>query len=591
MRRARDLFCLGGVVMALMGCATASSTLPPRGPKSGEQDAAQVTALADQYVREYFEFSPVDATFFGVPTPRHDDRWNDNSLEALARWRAEEDRLLAQLVTINPARLSGRPEWVTYGVLREQLEASVASRVCHEELWFTRSDIGLAMMLTNLPVAQPTGSPEANQRTVARWKDLGRLLDVEIVNLKKGLEAGYFGEKNNVRRLIAAMDVLLDGPVEKSPFYDPARRAADANFGRTLAEVISTEVRPAIKRYRDFLATSYLPRAREQPSVTATPGGVACYRAFLRQGTSMALEPEEIHRTGLEQLAKLEQEERMIAKRGFQTEDLPSLFERLRTEKEFLLDREGRLRCGRESVARAKQVALRVFDLVPKADLEAREAEPGIGSSYLVSPAPGRPAIYWVGDDTEPRLLCETIAFHEGIPGHHLQIAVALERGNGVHPIARYFLNTAFSEGWALYAERLADELGLLDQDLFRLGMLEEQAFRAARLVVDTGLHAKGWSRQQAIDYMLAHTAERTKTVEEEIDRYIGDPGQATGYMIGMLEIRRLRSEAESKLGPRFDLKQFHDRVLEDGNLTLPMLRAKIERWLAAPGASPHSPG
>ena len=413
-------FLVCGAVIALASCVPASGTKAPAAPRPSEDAGARVTALADEYVREYFELSPVDATILDVPSPRHDDRWNDNSLEALGRWRAKEDHWLAKLSAIDPAALVGRPEWVTYGVLREQLEMSVGSRVCHEELWFTRSDIGLMMTLTNLPVAQPASSAEANQKTLARWKDLARFFDVEIANLKQGLAAGYAGEKNNVQRLFAQMDLLLDGPVDKTPFYDPARRAGDEAFGRKLAEVIGNDLRPAIKRYRDFLATSYLPRAREQPSVMATPGGAACYRAFLRQGTSLSLDPEEIHRTGLEQLQRIEVEERDIAKRNFETEDIPALFGRLSTDKEFLLDRDGRLRCGREAVARAKQAAPRVFGLLPKADLEAREAQPGTGSSYLFSPGEGRPATYWVGDDTEARLVCETTAFHEGIPGHHL---------------------------------------------------------------------------------------------------------------------------------------------------------------------------
>ena len=184
-----------------------------------------------------------------------------------------------------------------------------------------------------------------------------------------------------------------------------------------------------------------------------------------------------------------------------------------------------------------------------------------------------------------PRYDCETIGFHEGIPGHHLQETIAREQGGKAHPITRYFWSFAFTEGWGLYSERVADELGLFSSELQRLGMLAWQQLRAARLVVDTGLHAFGWSRERAIEYLLAHSPLRLADAESEVDRYIIYPGQATSYMIGMLEIRRLRELAEQRLGARFDLRQFHDRVVEDGFVTLPYLREKVERWLAGPEA------
>ena len=243
---------------------------------------------------------------------------------------------------------------------------------------------------------------------------------------------------------------------------------------------------------------------------------------------------------------------------------------------------EEKLRLARQAVQRAKDAVPRVFGLLPRTDVEVRPFDFEASDHYQQAPETGRSGIFWTTHgDAEPRVTLETTAFHEAIPGHHLQLSIALERGEKLHPIARYFWVNAFGEGWALYAERLADELGLLSDDLSRFGMLSMQALRAARLVVDTGIHAKGWTREQAIEYMVAHAAMSHRDIEEEVDRYIGCPGQALGYMIGELEIRRLRQQAESELGQRFDIRQFHDRVLEDGNITLPMLREKLERWIA----------
>jgi uncharacterized protein (DUF885 family) len=228
------------------------------------------------------------------------------------------------------------------------------------------------------------------------------------------------------------------------------------------------------------------------------------------------------------------------------------------------------------------------FGIQPKGDVrvepfpafQERSAPPG---QYFAGSDDGtRPGIYRVNAYQPEQLgrgVLEDVTFHEAIPGHHLQIAIAHERTHA-HPVTRYLGNSGFSEGWGLYSERLADEMGLYDTDLGRLGMLNGESFRAARLVVDAGIHALAWTRQQGIDYFLQHTSNSPAQIAAEVDRYISEPGQATAYMIGALEIRRLRGEAQRALGSRFDIRAFHDRVLEDGTVTLPMLDAKIHRWI-----------
>jgi len=241
----------------------------------------------------------------------------------------------------------------------------------------------------------------------------------------------------------------------------------------------------------------------------------------------------------------------------------------------------------------------RWFGRLPKADMivdpcKAYEEKKGCPNSYVSGTPDGKRPGRWrinAGDPTsQVRASLEGTAFHEGIPGHHLQIALAQEL-TGVHPLIRYSFFSGFGEGWALYSERLADEMGLYSSDLDRIGDLGGgQALRAARLVVDPGLHVLGWSRQQAIDYMLAHVPESRDYIESEVDRYIADPGQATAYMIGRLEIERLRHEAEQRLGSRFDIREFHDRVLENGAVPLTLLRSHIENWIASKGQAATKP-
>jgi uncharacterized protein (DUF885 family) len=289
-------------------------------------------------------------------------------------------------------------------------------------------------------------------------------------------------------------------------------------------------------------------------------------------------------------MSRIEAEMRRIGQRSFGTADVPALLERLRSDSQYTFrSREEVIAAADSAIIRARAAMPKWFGRLPKAPVivdpcQAFEEVSGCPGSYVRAAEDGsRPARYRInaGDPTHtPRASAQAIAFHETIPGHHLQNALAQERPH-THPVTRFFGNSGFGEGWALYAERVADEMGLYSSDLDRMGLLSNDALRAARLVVDPGIHVLGWSRQQAIDYMLEHTAQSRGFVESEVDRYIINPGQATAYMIGRIEIERLRAEAEQRLGQRFDIRAFHDRVLEDGSVPLGLLRANIERWLA----------
>ena len=279
-----------------------------------------------------------------------------------------------------------------------------------------------------------------------------------------------------------------------------------------------------------------------------------------------------------------------IARRSFGTTDLPGLMERLRSDSQYTFrSREEIIRTAERAVARAKAAMPKWFGRLPKADLIVDpclpfEEKSGCPNSYVPSTSdgkrPGRWRINAANEPPQPRAPLEGTAFHETIPGHHLEGALSQERPEA-HPITRYLFFSAFSEGWALYAERLAIEMGVYSTDLDLIGELGGgQAFRAVRLVVDPGLAVLGWPREQAVEYMLAHTPLSRADVESEVDRYIANPGQATAYMVGRLEIERLRRAAEARLGKDFDIREFHDRVLERGSVPLPLLRAHVEAWL-----------
>lgn len=580
----------------LIHCAFAGAALlapcAPAQAQVADSVGRRVTALADEYMAALMERSPEFATQLGIAGARN-DRLTDNSPAALRAWEAREDAWLRQVSTVDPAPLEGRTEMITYGILRETLEASRQMRVCRNELWPISQLNGLQTGLPFLAQIQPVGSADARAQTLARWRAIPRYVDTEIANLREGVRTGYTAPKVNVRRVIAQLDGLVSAPAAKSPFMSPADRdsTAGAEFRRELQGVVASQVVPALRRYRDFLRGEYLPAARENIAVAANPAGAECYRAAVRNFSTVSPTPREVHETGLRQMERIQAEMKQIARRSFGTSDVPALLQRFRTDPKYMFrSRQEMVSYARGALDRAKGKIPRYFGILPRADVviepypEFQEASAPGGEYFNPSEDGSRPGIYRINTyqaNKQSKVGLESTAFHETIPGHHLQGAIAQER-KGLHPIARFLYNSAYVEGWALYAERLADEMGLFGSDLDRMGLLSNEALRAARLVVDPGMHVLGWSRQRAIDYMLAHTAESRQSVETEVDRYINWPGQATSYMIGNLEIRRLREQARQELGPRFDVREFHDRVLENGSVPLALLRRNIERWIAA---------
>jgi uncharacterized protein (DUF885 family) len=366
-------------------------------------------------------------------------------------------------------------------------------------------------------------------------------------------------------------------------------RDGDEAFAKELAAVISEEIFPAVRRYRLFLASEYMPASRNEIGVTSDPGGRDCYLASVLFHATLPLTPEEIHETGLREMERIQDEMRAIGARSFGTDDVTELLSVVRADPANSFETsEEIVAFAQEAVDRAKAAMPDWFGFVPQADVALKPYPEYMrvtgGGFYSAGAADGStPGTYEFGT-FEPGDLnrgggFEATTFHETYPGHHMQVYVGLE-GTGVHPILKYFFSSGLGEGWALYSERLADEAGLYTADVDRLGMLSNEAFRAARLVVDPGMHALGWSRQDAMDYMLANTAASEGEVESEVSRYIAVPGQATAYLTGSLVIQDLRRKAEEALGDRFDIRAFHDRVIQDGTITLTMLQYSIDEWI-----------
>jgi len=552
--------------------------------------ARQINAIADHYAEEWARAFPDQASIAGAAIAPA-DQLPDISPEAYARWRATEDSLLAAL---NAVDLSTLPDtaaaFVTHGFLSTVLRDGIAWRVCRMELWnVSQTWTGWLSVFATLSEGQPVGTAEQRAGAVRRYAQIPRYVRQEIANLREGIRLGYTMPRHNVESMIRMADALLAAPVAESPYVVMAKDSFP-DFRSAMEALETDSIRPAIAAYRDFLSAEYVPAARTAIGVSANPDGAACYAAAVKYHATVAMTAQEVHQVGLDQMAVIRGEMETIAERLFGNRDVAAALTRLRGDAAYQMgSRDNMLAVARDAVARAKAAAPQWFGIVPRADVVVQPvpafAEASAPGAFYTNPAEdgSRPGIYSLnlrGAETTPRAGIEATAFHEAFPGHHLQGAIALER-TSLHAVSRYIYLSGFGEGWALYTERLADEMGLYTGDVDKMGLLSNEALRAARLVVDAGMHGLGWSRDQAIEYMLANTAESRESVTSEVDRYIAVPAQATSYMLGNLEIRRLRAQAEQALGDRFDIKAFHDRVLEDGSVPLSMLRAKIERWIA----------
>jgi uncharacterized protein (DUF885 family) len=579
-----------GFRFVLAVCAAAIISVPAaaRQGTPGNPPAA-VTQLADEFVAASMERWPEMATFLGVPDAQH-ARVFDNSPAAKAAWDKRIDGFQARLTAIGRGPLAGRPEAITYGFLEQALSEEIGLRSCQAELWGVDQMNGWQVTRPAFLQRQPVATEADRKAALERLAQYPAFIDREIATLQRGLAAGYSAPRVSVDRVIGQIEALAASDPDKSPFAAPAARTDDAAFKRAVTETIAKQINPALARYRSFLG-EYQTVARTTVGVAELPNGAACYRGLMRAGTTLDLSADELHQLGLTLMEQIHGEMRTIAQRSFNTSDVPALLERLRSDPALRFKSGDEIMArSTDALARARAAMPKYFGRLPKADVriepfadfEAVSAPPAMyRQSSLDGTSAGMFMVNLLKPQETPRADIEAVAYHEAIPGHHLQLALAIERP-AAHMITQLFFSGAFVEGWGLYAERLADEMGLYSSDLDRMGMLSAAAWRAARLVVDTGLHAKKWSRQQAVDYLRRNTAIGDVIVQNEVDRYIIMPGQALAYMVGYREIMSLRAKAQAALGAKFDIRAFHDAVLGRGGVTLPMLREQIEEWMLA---------
>jgi uncharacterized protein (DUF885 family) len=541
-------------------------------------ESTTLDRLADDYWRAWLERHPVFATAIGE---RHHDAFlDDESPAGRNAWRAQLDTFERRLADTD----GGDP--VTRASLSEALISDRSFLDADLGAFSVDPMDGPQIELLSIPTLQPIRSAAEADALLARWRAMPDYLDGAIENLRRGAGDGRFGVAMLCTKVTEQLDELLARPDADWPLMEPSADAPE--IGDQLLAVIGDEIRPAFARYRAVVVDELAPRARpdDRPGLTHVSGGIEAYAMLTRAHTSLDIAPEELHAIGLEEIRRIDAEFTELGARLLGTSGLGATLAALRNDPTlYFTTREEVAAVAEASLARANAAIADWFGRLPKAPCEvvttpAHEEKHSTIAYYREPAADGsRPGRYYINTyapETRPRYEAETLAFHESVPGHHLQLAIAQELEE-LPAFRRFMGSTAYIEGWGLYTERLSAEMGLLSGELDQFGVLSFDAWRASRLVVDTGIHALGWTRQQAIDYLTAHTALGLNNVANEVDRYIAYPGQALAYKLGQLELLRLRAEARTRQGDRFDIRRFHDVVLGEGALPLPVLRQVVE--------------
>jgi uncharacterized protein (DUF885 family) len=537
-----------------------------------------IDQLCDEYFTAYLNASPTEAHVLGKYawagrfedlTRVEEDRQIAElrgflaAAEAIAEDDLDEQQRISRDVLVNDARARA-------DLIEARMQTFAADPIFGQQ---TRLPLVVGML--SIPTT------EVAEAMVGKFRAIGKSYFDLAERQREGLRAGRVAPEFAVTATIDQIDDALAVPASEDPLLHTAALPdgldAAAWRGR-LVEAIEDSIRPGMAAYRDVLRDQVLPQARpdDRAGLCWLDGGDDMYARALRYFTTTTKSAHEIHDIGLAQVAQLAEEYRGLGPEVVGTDVLADIFEAMRTDPALHVTEADQLVDGtRVAIERAWEASSAWFEVLPKAPCGVQASTTGAKAFYYAPAADGSRGGSVFVNVLDPgawgTFEIESLAFHEGIPGHHLQIAIASEL-DGLPEFRRHLHNTAYAEGWGLYSERLADEMGLYSGAVDQMGLLSADSLRACRLVVDTGLHALGWSRQQAVDYMVANSPMTEAICRPEVDRYILHPGQATSYMIGRLEILRVRAEAEARQGDRFDVRRFHSAVLDNGSLPLGVL-------------------
>jgi uncharacterized protein (DUF885 family) len=599
LRPVRPIAC--ALVLVLAGCASTRAPAPVESPPTADRAASESQKLQvvfDEYFERQLQLNPILATSIG--DPRYNDRFVVSiAPEVIAQARQLERDYLGRINAIDRGKLSAQ-EQVSYDIFKSSREREIDGFRFPGELIPMNQFYSVPNSFVQLGSGngmQPFKTVQDYDNFLKRIDGFVQWTDQAIVNMREGIRRGYTLPRILAERTLPqlqaqvvprAEDSLYWGPITGMPAGFPA--ADRERLTAAYRAAIESKIVPAYRKLHDFMRDEYVPKARASDGMEGLPDGKAWYAYNVARITTTDYTPERIHQIGLDEVTRIHSEMAKVMQRvGFKG-TLQEFFTHLNSDPQFFWPTREALVAGYVDIKnRVDPQLLKLFEILPRADYEVRAVEPfreksAAGGQYQAANEDGsRPGIFYANAydlRARPKWAMEALSLHEGNPGHHFQISIQREQKD-LPKFRRFGGYTAYSEGWGLYAESLGPELGMYGDPYQYFGRLEAELWRSIRLVVDTGLHAKGWTREQVLAYMDANSSAAEARRVSEAERYMAIPGQALAYKIGQLKLAELRARAEQALGPKFDVRRFHTAVLADGALPLDVLEAKIDRWIA----------
>ena len=587
---------LAGLAVTPAGVLAAAA---PAAVDRAQSESQKLHTIFDEYFEEYLQQNPILATSIG--DPRYNDRFVVGiSPAAIAAEEKLHREYLARLQTVDRAALPVADQ-LSFDIFKTGREREIEGFKFPDELiplnQFYSTPNSFAQLGSGNGM-QPFKTVQDYDNFLKRLDGFVAWTDQAIVNMKQGVQRGYTLPKVLAERTVPQLEAHIVAKPEESLYWGPITKMP-ADFSAADRErltgayraAIETRVVPTYRKLRDYMRDEYLPKTRLSDGMEGLPNGKAWYAYNVKRVTTTDYTPEQIHQIGLDEVKRIHGEMEAVMKQvGFKG-TRNEFFKHLNTDPQFFFDHREDLIAGYDAIRKRVNPQLpQLFEILPKADYEVRAVEPfreksAAGGQYQAANEDGtRPGIFYANAydlRARPKWAMEALSLHEANPGHHFQISIQREQRD-LPKFRRFGGYTAFSEGWALYAESLGQALGMYTDPYQYFGALEAELWRAIRLVVDTGLHSKGWTREQVLEYMDANSSAAEARRVSETERYMAIPGQALAYKIGQLKLSELRARAEQELGPKFDVRKFHTAVLMDGALPLDVLEAKVDRWIAS---------
>jgi uncharacterized protein (DUF885 family) len=594
-------FCNAILLMVLISL-TATFAVPRRDAKALERRREDLRRAIDEEWEYEMRESPELASILG--DLRYNDRWSDSSLAHIQQQRQDATQWLARFSAIDATDFPEQ-EKLNQALMVRNLKENLESFELKTYEMPINQFSGVHLQLAQFVAILPFNSVKHYEDYLTRLHKFPHLIDDLIVVMQQGVRDKLMPPRFLLEKTVVQCKDIAGPEGEDNVFAQSVKHIPDAipeaarkRFHDAIIAAVNNEVRPAYEKLADFLAKDYAPKGRTEPGVSSLPNGDALYRFNVRQATTINMDPEAIHQLGLKEVARIEAEQLAIAKKlGFA--DLKLFRTSLKADPKLKpSSREQLVQTYKRYIDQMQLELPKLFGLLPKSAVEVhpmegfREKDAASADYQPGTPDGSRPGIVYVNtSDFQNRTLTnvESTAYHEGVPGHHMQISIA-QTLPGLPMFRKQAGYTAYVEGWALYAERLGKDIGFYQDPYSYYGHLSEEMLRAVRLVLDTGVHYKHWTRQQMIDFFREHTSDDEPDMQAETDRYIAIPGQALAYKLGQLEILRLREQAEQELGAHYDVRAFHDEILNGGALPLDVLEKRVTTWIAVQKSSRSNP-